>query len=88
MAGGRFNCLVRRFSTFVTETYFFNRFLFSGSFVVHDRKLFVEEIMPTFFRMTKYESFQRQLNIYGFNRITAGRDRGGTNVNSCRDHHN
>ncbi len=27
--------------------------------------------------MSKYESFQRQLNLYGFNRITAGRDKGG-----------
>lgn len=46
-------------------------------FVVHKPKEFVEEIMPRFFRQTKMTSFQRQLNLYGFSRLTTGPDRGG-----------
>lgn len=46
-------------------------------FLVHNPKEFVDEIMSTFFRQSKLTSFQRQLNLYGFSRITAGRDRGG-----------
>jgi hypothetical protein len=47
------------------------------SFVVHKRKTFVECVMPVYFRMSKFVSFQRQLNLYGFNRITKGQDKGG-----------
>ena len=40
------------------------------SFKVHDQKAFVEQILPRYFKVTKYKSFLRQLNIYGFERIT------------------
>eukprot|EP00980_Cylindrotheca_fusiformis_P009177 scaffold1996_cov127-Cylindrotheca_fusiformis.AAC.14 len=46
-------------------------------FIVHKPKEFVEKIMPKFFKQTKLTSFQRQLNLYGFSRLTAGVDRGG-----------
>jgi hypothetical protein len=40
------------------------------SFKVHDQEGFVDQILPRHFKLTKYKSFQRQLNIYGFERIT------------------
>jgi len=45
-------------------------------FIVCDQTQFTEQIMPTYFRQTKFSSFQRQLNLYGFNRITSGTDKG------------
>lgn len=45
-------------------------------FVVHDPKAFCS-IMPNFFSFTKIASFQRQLNLYGFQRLTRGRDKNG-----------
>jgi hypothetical protein len=50
---------------------------FANSFVVHNRKEFVRLIMPVYFRMSKFASFQRQLNLYDYKRITAGLDKGG-----------
>ena len=45
-------------------------------FVVHNPKAFVD-ILSNHFKVSKLSSFQRQLNLYGFSRITAGADRGG-----------
>lgn len=47
------------------------------SFIVKKHKEFVEKVLPCCFRQSKFPSFQRQLNLYGFRRITAGRDKGG-----------
>jgi hypothetical protein len=47
------------------------------SFRVHKIKEFVEKVMPRYFRQSKLTSFQRQLNLYGFARITKGQDKGG-----------
>ena len=42
------------------------------SFHVHSHTMFVERIMPMYFEQTKYESFRRQLNLYGFIRLKKG----------------
>lgn len=46
-------------------------------FVVHNQQEFVDLVMPDYFSQSKYPSFQRQLNLYGFKRITKGPDRNG-----------
>jgi hypothetical protein len=38
------------------------------NFTVHDKKQFVETILPIYFDMTQYASFRRQLNMYHFER--------------------
>jgi hypothetical protein len=46
------------------------------SFRVHNANEFFEKVMPQYFRQTRYKSFQRQLHLYGFARITEGKDKG------------
>ena len=47
-------------------------------FCVHKPKEFVNHIMPHYFKkQTKWASFCRQLNLYGFRRLTGGLDKGG-----------
>jgi HSF-type DNA-binding len=45
-------------------------------FVVREPDL-IASILPTYFQLSKFPSFQRQLNLYGFRRLTKGPDRGG-----------
>jgi len=45
------------------------------SFRVHCPHQFIEHIMPKVFRQSKWASFQRQLNLYEFTRISNGPDK-------------
>ncbi len=38
------------------------------SFLVNDPTKFMELVVPQFFNATKFRSFQRQLNLWGFHR--------------------
>jgi len=46
------------------------------AFKVHNNKEFVAKVLPIYFDQSKYESFRRQLNLYGFQRVARGADRG------------
>jgi len=46
-------------------------------FKIHNADIFAELVMPCFFKQTKYKSFQRQLNLYGFIRVDKGPNKGG-----------
>ncbi|CAJ1934582.1 unnamed protein product [Cylindrotheca closterium] len=47
------------------------------TFKVHDKDIFTEQVMPRFFNQTKFKSFLRQLNLWGFERILKSGDRYG-----------
>ena len=47
------------------------------AFAIHKPRRFVSEVMLRYFRQSRLTSFQRQLNLYGFKRITQGPDNGG-----------
>jgi hypothetical protein len=47
------------------------------AFMVHDIDRFVAEIMPLYFKQSKWSSFTRQLNLWGMLRIINGPDAGG-----------
>jgi len=46
-------------------------------FAIHKPREFVTEIMRKYFTTCRMSSFQRQLNLYGFRRITEGENKGG-----------
>mmetsp|Transcript_15485 Transcript_15485/g.26871 ORF Transcript_15485/g.26871 Transcript_15485/m.26871 type:complete len:363 (+) Transcript_15485:167-1255(+) len=45
-------------------------------FMVHKKDLFISQIVPQYFNQTRYKSFQRQLSLYGFQRVTVGQNKG------------
>jgi hypothetical protein len=47
------------------------------SFKVHQPRVFVEGIMPRYFKKIKFKSFRRQINMWGFERIKGGAGKGG-----------
>jgi hypothetical protein len=47
------------------------------AFRVENTEQFMEKILKYHFRQSKLTSFQRQLNLYGFRRLTKGTDAGG-----------
>jgi hypothetical protein len=47
------------------------------SFNVHDQESFSNSIMQAYFSQTKFKSFQRQLNIYGWKKVQLGPNKGG-----------
>ena len=48
----------------------------SKAFKVHDREEFARRIMPVYFTSAKYKTFQRSLNLWGFESVPKGPDRG------------
>jgi hypothetical protein len=42
------------------------------AFVIHDPTAFVQDVMPRWFRQSKFVSFRRQLHLYNF-RLIKGR---------------
>ena len=50
------------------------------AFKVHKPEAFMKTVVPVFFKQNKYKSFQRQLHLYGFERITEGKDKGKIRV--------
>lgn len=50
------------------------------AFGIFNTAEFANNIMPHHFRMSRYSSFQRQLNLYDFQRITEGPDKGAYHV--------
>lgn len=46
------------------------------AFKVHNKAAFSENLMPTYFKTNKYKSFHRNLNLWGFESIVSGPNKG------------
>jgi hypothetical protein len=47
-----------------------------NAFIVRKRDDFMKDILPMYFRQTKFKSFVRQLNLWGFTFTDQGPDKG------------
>ena len=46
------------------------------SFKIHNKEKFCKMLMPNFFQASKYKSFQRNLNLWGFETVSKGPSKG------------
>ena len=49
------------------------------AFAIHDKETFIRDILPHYFPGCQLPSFQKQLNLYGFHKVTVGKDKGAFN---------
>lgn len=49
------------------------------AFAIRDKDRFVRDVLPHYFPGCQLPSFQKQLNLYGFHKITVGKDKGDLN---------
>ncbi len=49
------------------------------AFVIHKPEDFFSSIVPRYFKQSRFSSFKRQLNLYGFETVTSGPNKGGYN---------
>jgi hypothetical protein len=47
-----------------------------NAFKIHDPDAFMKDVAPNYFDQTHFTSFVRQLNLYGFDRVSHGHERG------------
>jgi HSF-type DNA-binding len=50
------------------------------AFHIHKPSEFISDVMPQYFRMSRFASFQKQLNLYNFQKINHGPDKGAYQV--------
>jgi HSF-type DNA-binding len=53
------------------------------SFIIYEPKMFAETWMQRCFNQSKYKSFQRQLNLYNFQREPKGKIKGVCKLHPC-----
>ena len=76
--------IVKLFAILENEEPEIIRWIRDGSaFKVLDQRRFVGEVLPKYFRHARIESFQRQLNLYGFKRVSRGEDMGAYYHSMC-----
>jgi len=54
------------------------------AFLIHDSEILMQAVVPKFFNQTQLRSFTRQLNLWGFSRITTAEANGWTHPHFVR----
>jgi hypothetical protein len=54
-----------------------------NGFHITDKKRFSDEVLPKYFKKSKFTSFTRKLNRWNFVRVTRGAETGGTLFEPC-----